>query len=127
MTIAPGAIVRVLRRGDVAFVVRRRDEFNSRRWQCVAKAFDDRENVLHEGVTVGEGDIVVVREAPTYSPGAQVHFNGVKHTVSRDLGESVELIVPSLRRLLRGGGVLRVAAGNTCMIAKSDLVLEKLT
>jgi hypothetical protein len=69
----------------------------------------------------------VVTSAPTYAPGQQVKFNDLKHTVSRDLGDSVELIVPSSRRPLRGGGALCVAAGNKCVIAKSNLVLEGLT
>jgi hypothetical protein len=28
------------------------------------------------GIVAGEGDIIIVREAPTFSPGQQVRFNG---------------------------------------------------
>jgi hypothetical protein len=75
---------------------------------------------------VGKDELEVVRPAPIYELGDTVEYNDMKHTVSRDLGDSVELIVPNSSRPLRGGGALFVAAGNTCLIAKSDLLLEDL-
>ena len=66
MTIAAGAIVRIRRRGDVAFVVVRQDTCNPRRWRCTAVAIDSKNRILHEGLTAGEGNMMLVRDAPIY-------------------------------------------------------------
>ena len=47
-------------------------------------------------------------------------------TVRRDLGDEVEFEVPASSRPLRGGGSLRLAAGNTTMVHKADLALQDL-
>jgi acetyl-CoA carboxylase alpha subunit len=79
--------------------------------------------VAPTGRTAGEGDIVVVRDAETYDLGTTIEYGGVKHTVARDLSDFVELVTPEVSRPLRGGGALRIAAGNTVTMAKSDLAL----
>ena len=37
----------------------------------------------------GEGDIVLIREAATYSPGSMIEVDGIPHEVARDLGDEV--------------------------------------
>jgi hypothetical protein len=59
------------------------------------------------------------RDAEVYAPGTEIEYGGVKHTVARDLGDSVELVTPEVSRPLRGGGALRIAAGNTVSVAKA--------
>ncbi len=122
--IAPGAIVRIRRRGDIAFVVQRRALDGG--WRVMSKVVDDRSGSVFSGVTVGAGDVIVVKPAPTYEVGAEIEHGGLKHTVSADLGDCVELIAPAFSRPLKGGGALHVPGGNTVTVGKSDLVLEQL-
>ena len=61
--IAPGAIVRVRRRGDIAFVVHSRAIDGG--WRVISKAVDDRSRSAFSSVTVGAGDIIVVKDAPS--------------------------------------------------------------
>ena len=56
------------------------------------------------GRTAGEGDIVLIREAATYSPGSMIEVDGIPHEVARDLVDEVAAIVPESSRPLRGGG-----------------------
>lgn len=122
--IASGAIVRVRRRGDIAFVVHSRGIDG--RWRVVSKATDDRSSYAFSSLTVGAGDVIVVKDAPAYEVGAEAEHDGLKHTVSADLGDRVELVAPASRRILNGGGALHIPGGNTVLVAKSDLVLEQL-
>ena len=46
------------------------------------------------GRTAGEGDIVLIREAATYSPGSMIEVDGFLHEVARDLVYEVAAIVP---------------------------------
>ena len=47
--------------------------------------------------------------------------------VLRDLGDGgVELAVPEDRVPLRGGYTVRVAAGNSTLVSKADLLLDAL-
>ena len=63
---------------------------------------------------------MVIREAPTYSAGETIEHDGHRYEVAADLGDRLELI--TLRPApLRGGGALRIAAGNTTRVAKADL------
>ena len=122
--IAPGAIVRVRRRGDVAFVVH--SSGIDGRWRVVSKTVYDERRSAFSSLTVGAGDTIVVEDAPTYEVGAAVEHEGWKHTASGDLGDQVELIVPASRRPLKGGGALYLPGANTITVGKSDLVLEQL-
>jgi hypothetical protein len=125
MTIAPGALVRIRQFGDIAFVVHRKDTFHPRRWHCVSKAVDGRYRILHSGQSAGEGDIVVVREAPSYAPGEEVRFNGAITEVIVDHGDTVELAIPPSRFKTRAGDHLALAPSRAT-VDKSDLVLESL-
>ena len=126
MTIAPGAIVRILRRGDVAYVVVRQDTFNPHRWRCTAVAIDSKDRIFHEGITAGEGDMVVVREAPIFSPGTQVRFNGGTAQVIADNGDTATVAIPPARFKTRAGDYLHVPPSRA-VADKANLVLEELT
>ncbi len=122
--ITTGAIVTVRKHGDIAFVVYSR--MSDRRWRVISKALDERGREAFSGKVVGEGDITLIRATPTYEIGATVEHNGLSHTVSADLGEFVQLNVPSARHPLRGGGHLQTAAGNRTTVTKAELVLASL-
>ena len=127
--ISPGALVRRKR-----FNLRDRRERSYRpddpiwatrcpaaRWYHLIAMIERDGELVRTSSIVGKDEL-----EPIYQLGDTVEYNDMKHTVSRDLGDSVELIVPNSSGPLRGGGALFVAAGNTCVIAKSDLVLEDL-
>lgn len=122
--IKPACLVRIRRLGDSRWIFVRR-EFDAR-WTCVSKAVIGRSHYQHLTTrSVGAGDIVVVRDPPSYQPGDSIERAGIRYTVNRNLGDSVEVTVPASRGTLRGGGFLALAAGNIAVIAKSDLVLEE--
>ncbi len=119
--IAPGAIARVRRRGDIAFVVHSRALDGG--WRVMSKAVDGKRRSAFSSLTVGTGDIVVVKDAPAYEVGTEVEHDGLQHTVLADRGGTVTFEVPVSRYRTRGGSYTLIAAGNTITIAKSDLVL----
>jgi hypothetical protein len=124
--IAPGAVVRVHNHGDVAWVVKRR-ALDGVRWHVTCKSLEaSRHRELFSSRIAGEGDIVVVRPAPTYEPGSTVTYNGIEHAVAADNGDSVTLIAPDKRFACDGGDYLLVPGGNTLTVAKGDLVLQEL-
>jgi hypothetical protein len=123
--IAPGAIVRVYLQGDTAWVVRGKT-LDGSRWRVTCKDVDAPNRAALSARVVGEGDIVLIKPAPTYEPGSTITHNGVAHTVARDLGDEIELIVPASRFPTKGGDHLLRPAGNHVTIPKSDLVLETL-
>jgi hypothetical protein len=92
-------------------------------WDLIGKFTNTFGRVAPTGRIAGEGDVVLVRDAETSDLGTTIEYGDVKHTVARDLGDSVELVTPEVSRSLRGGGALRLAAGNTVTMAKSDLAL----
>jgi len=123
--ISPGAIVRVFKHGDIAWVVR--DKLWDGRWRVVAKAVDQRgRGEILSSRVVGEGDTVLVRDPPTYQVGTEVKHEGVKLTVLEDRGDHVLFSVPATRFPLKGGDHLHVAAGNHTEIDKATLVLASL-
>jgi hypothetical protein len=127
-TIAPGALVRVRKFGDRAFVVRRRDELHPERWRVISKAVASdgvRRGELFSGMTVGSGDVVVVKPAPTYSPGTQVKFNGGTAEVISVNGDTVTLAIPPARFKTRAGDHLHVPPSQA-VVEVADLVLETL-
>ena len=63
------------------------------------------------GRTAGEGDVVLIKPAPTYEPGATIEYDGTACTVVHDLGDEVDL---------------SCATGHIGSVPKSDLVLELL-
>jgi hypothetical protein len=123
--ITPGAVVSILRRGDIAYVVVRRDEFHPGRWRCACKAIARGLAPAFEGITAGEGDLVEIVPAPTYSPGAQVKYSGSSVEVIADHGDTVELAIPSQRFRTRAGDHLAVPPSKVT-VDKSVLVLEIL-
>ena len=123
--ISPGAIVRVYRCGDIAWVVEHQQPDG--RWRVCCKAVDHKGRAMFSSRTASENEMVLVQDAPSYQPGATITHNGVQHAVAADNGDAVELIVPATRRPLRGGGHLRIPGGNRTTIAKADIVLESLT
>ena len=114
--ISPGAIVRIYRTGDTAWVVRGRTL--SGRWKCISKAVDFRGRAgAFTSFTAGEGDMVLIKDPPTYTAGMVVERDGMEHTVLADDGEFVTLLVPASSFPLKRGSV-RYEAGNTTMISK---------
>lgn len=95
-------------------------------WYLRGVRVDERGRKSYEGRVAGAGDITVITEAPTYAAGAAVKHNGARHTVAADNGDHVELVVPESVVPRRGGGALRLAAGNTTTVAKADLVLDDM-
>jgi hypothetical protein len=79
-----------------------------RRWQCTAVAIDSKDRIFHEGLTAGEGDMVAVREAPIFSPGGQVRFNGGMAEVISDHGDTATLAIPPARFKTLAGDYLHV-------------------
>jgi hypothetical protein len=119
-------VVRILRRGDVAYVAVRRDAFNPRRWRCACKAIALSTGAQKfEGITAGEGDLVEIAPAPKYLPGAQVKFNGSTAEVVVDNGDTVTLAIPPKRFCTRAGDHLAIPPSQA-VVDKADLVLETL-
>jgi hypothetical protein len=123
--ITPGCIVRVRKYGDLAWVADKYDGY-TRRWRLVSKKADARYRTGLTSITAGEGDCVLMREAPSFTEGEEVFYRGVIHTVARDLGDSIELIVPEKTYITRGRVALRVPGGNHLTVSKADLVLFHL-
>jgi hypothetical protein len=122
--ISPGAIVTVRQYGAALWVVLR-PASDGRAWHLRGKLVDYRGRSAFRGHIAGAGDITVIRDAPTYQVGDVVERNGLRHVVLRDLGDDgVELAVPEDRVPLKGGYTVRVPAGNTTVVSKSDLVLN---
>ena len=122
--ISPGAIVRVYRCGDIAWVVERHEPDG--RWRVCCKAVDHNGRAMFSSRTASENEMVLIQDAPSYQPGATVTHNGVPHAVAADNGDAVELIVPATRRPLRGGGALSIPGGNAVTLSKAELALEQL-
>lgn len=73
------------------------------------------------------GDIVVVRERPTFDVGDTIVCHDLEHIVLEDKGDTVELGVPETRVQTRDPkSFVRVPAGNVIELSKGDLVLEML-
>jgi hypothetical protein len=117
--LSPGAICTIRQCGAQLWVVVAKSDDG--RWRLRSKRSDSRERSSWTARIAGEGDLMIVRETETFEPSTEIEHDGVKHTVARDLGDSVELVTPEVSRPLRGGGALRIAAGNTVTMAKSDL------
>jgi hypothetical protein len=124
--ISPGACVKIRQHGDIAYIVHRRDMFAARLWLCVCKAVARGRAPVHNGIVAGEGDIIIVREAPTFSPGQQVRFNGGIAEVIEDHGDIVTLAIPPARFKTRAGDHLHVPPSRA-VADKGNLVLEELT
>ena len=122
--ISPGATVVCNRTGAVLWVVKA--PAPDGRWYLTGKQVVGSGRATYRGHVAGARDITVIRDAPTYEVGATVEHNGLPHIVAADNGDSVTLDIPASRFPLKRGGHLHIAAGNTTVIAKSDLVLEKL-
>ena len=87
-------------------------------WTDLAQTF----TVGISGVA-GEGDLVEILTAKTYQIGDVVEHHGKQHLVLSDDGDEITLAVPEDRVPLRGGYTVRVAAGNSTLVSKVDLVL----
>jgi hypothetical protein len=122
--ISPGAIVRVNRHANIAWVVHSKD-LNGR-WRCLSKKVDGLNRSALSTLIVGAGDMILIKEAPTYVVGAEVCYEQIDHTVIEDRGEFVKLAVPSSSFPLAHGGALERPSGNAAVISKANLVLEAL-
>jgi hypothetical protein len=122
-----GAIIQIHRRGDMRWVVTRQEfdaQGRANRWHVVSLDIDAASGT-HNGLTVGEGDLVTLVAAPVYEAGAEVRYEGQDLTVIEDLGDFVKFSVPASRFPLKGGHALTIPSGNTAVIAKSDVVLQQ--
>ena len=116
--IAPGAIVKIrspllreLNGDDTAWVVERQEPDG--RWRVCCKAVDRQGRAIFSGRTASEGHLVLVAPPRVYQAGETVERNGLSYAVARDLGDAVELVAPTTRRPLKGGGALHIPGGNT--------------
>jgi hypothetical protein len=121
--ITPGAVVTCAQTGSLRGV--RRRSHDGRGWHLIGKTKNRLGHAVHTARAVGEGGLVLVREAKTFEPGTKVEHGGKLLTVIEDLGDEVEFEVPASSRPLRGGWALRITAGNTT-IYKADLTLESM-
>jgi hypothetical protein len=123
--IAPGSICTCEQTGAQLWVVvgRAHDGLG---WRLIGKFTNHFGHAACTGRTAGEGDLTLIKDAPTFEPGAEVEHGGKLLTVIEDLGDEIEFEVPASSRPLRGGGALRIAAGNTTTIYKADLTLENM-
>ena len=126
MTIAPGAIVTCRQTGTILYIVVVGQAADGTRWQLRSLRIDHKGRTDQTRRIAGEGDITVIRAAPTFAPHTMIEHIGHPHEVLADLGDSVELIVPQISRALHGGGALRIVAGNTTTVPKFELVLAAL-
>ena len=121
MTLSPGTTVWLKReQGDWVVHSRLGD-----RYKCLGKTSVGRnhDEVLTARI-VGEGDAVLIKAAPTYTPGQTVTYNGVPHTIVRDDGDTVTLEVPASRYQTHGGDHLHIDAGNDIVVSKCELVMK---
>jgi hypothetical protein len=86
--ISPGAIVTCSQTGGRLWVVRGRHH-DGLGWDLIGKFTNCFGRKAYTGRTAGEGDVVLVRDAETYDLGTTIEYGGVKHTVARDLGDSI--------------------------------------
>lgn len=90
------------------------------------KLIDHRGRATYTDRVSGLGDIAVIVPAATYTPGQQVELDGVRLTVTRDLGDVVEFSVPEKRFEHAAGVNVRLPAGNSITISKAELALDAL-
>jgi hypothetical protein len=123
--ISVGSIVTVRQCGTVAWVVESRNPDGS--WRVVGKAVDVGGRPLFTSRNAGVGDLTEVTPPPTYTLGATITYNGAQHVVADVTGDFVTLVVPEKLYPLRHGHALRIPAGNSIIVSKSDLVLGGLS
>ena len=120
--ISPGGLVTCRQTGAQLWVVKA--PATGGRWSLARKQVGKRGQPANQGRIAGAGDLIVILDAPTYQVGDVVERNGLRHVVLSDLGdEGVELAVPEDRIPLRGDHTVHVAAGNSTLVSKADLVL----
>jgi hypothetical protein len=122
--ISVGAVVTCRQTANVAWVARRK--LDDGRWLLIGKAMDQHGRATYSSRTAGEGDLQEVTPAPSYEEGTTITFESAPHTVQRDLGTEVELIVPANRHAHSSGVTLHVAGGNIITVSKADITLETL-
>jgi hypothetical protein len=124
-TISPGCICTCRQTSTILYTVEGRAP-DGVRWQLRSFRVSHQGNTLPMRREVGEGDIVVIRDPPSFSPGEMVEHDGVSYEVTSDNGDSVTLVVPQTSRPLRHGSALCIEAGHRVIVDKSDLVLAGL-
>ena len=122
--ISSGCICTCWQTGAQLWVVRSAAPNGS--WHLVGKRIDSLGRKRFTSRVAGEGDLVEILAAKTYEVGDVVERHGLRHVVLADNGDDVELAVPEDRVPLRGGYTVRVAAGNSTLVSKADLLLDAL-
>jgi hypothetical protein len=83
--------------------------------------------IVYEGLPASPAHLTLVEGPPVYAPGFVVlRQGGVAYTTMQDLGDEVLFTVGESYRELRGGNRLKLPAGNTCTVHKSDLILDQM-
>jgi hypothetical protein len=125
MVISPGCICTCKQTGTILYaVVAKADD--GIRWQLRSMRIDHKGRTDFTRRIAGEGDLTLIREAPTFEPNTVIEHNGRFHEITTDNGDSVELITPSSRYSLKGSHALHREAGNRVTVPKADLVLARL-
>ena len=119
-----GNVVTCKQTGDQAWVARAKDP--NGRWLLISKLVDDRGRATITARTSSEFDLELARARPTFEVGTKITRNGLELTVSADLGDFVELVIPSIRRPLTGGDHLHIPGERTTTLCKSEIVVEAL-
>ena len=119
--IAVGSTVTCRQTGAQLWVVR--SAAPNGRWHLVGKRTDTLGRRRFTKRVVGNGDVVEILAAKTYRVGDVVEHHGKQHVVLSDDGDEITLATPETRVPHRGGYTVRVAAGNSTLVSKADLVL----
>ena len=122
--ITPGCTCTCRQTGAQLWVVR--SAAPNGRWHLVGKRTDTLGRKRFTNRVAGEGDLVEILAAKTYQIGDVVERHGKRHVVLSDDGDEITLAVPEDRVPLRGGYTVRVAAGNSTLVSKADLLLDAL-
>ena len=116
-----GALVTCKQTGAVLWIVK---GSTPEGWSLIRKATDARGYPTVTTRTAGAGDVVVIREAETYSPGYTIeNFQGVDYTVLEDRGDDVWLVASDFIKETRGGDPVHVDGGNTLVLSKAELLM----
>lgn len=124
-SVSPGWIVTCRQTGTILYAVEGKAP-DGIRWRIRSMRVDRKGRIDPTARTVGEPDLVVIREAPAYSPSEMIEHEGRFYEVARDLGSHVELLVPEDRYRTKGGNFLRIEAGHRTTVDKATLVLAGL-
>ena len=122
--ISRGRTVTCRQTGTQLWVVR--SAAHNGRWHLVGKRTDTLGRRRFTNRVAGEGDLVEILATKTYRIGNVVERHGKQHLVLSDDGDEITLAVPEDRIPLRGGYTVHVAAGNSTLVSKADLLLEAL-